>query len=111
MQTDPTLLANNTQHCWAKQCCDLLRPFAWNYNSVGTCWHLLTHANGRNIVCQQHPTLLGVVGTCYVRLHGPLHVAILTRLIRIFTREKGLCFFSSTNRCIVIQIKSLRKHP
>ena len=29
MQTDATLLANNTQHCWAQQCCDLLRPFAW----------------------------------------------------------------------------------
>ena len=25
-----------------------------------------------NIVGQQHPTLLGVVGTCCVRLHGPL---------------------------------------
>ena len=28
MQTDATLLASNTQHCWAQQCCDLLRPFA-----------------------------------------------------------------------------------
>ena len=37
MQTDPTLLANNTQHCWAQQCCDLLRPFAWNHDNVGTC--------------------------------------------------------------------------
>ena len=35
MQTDPTLLANNTQHCWAQQCCDLLLPFAWNHNNVG----------------------------------------------------------------------------
>ena len=41
MQTDPTLLTSNTQHCWAQQCCDLLRPFAWNHNNVGTCWHLL----------------------------------------------------------------------
>ena len=42
MQTDATLLAktpNNTQ-----QCCDLLRPFAWDFS----------------------PTLLGVVGTCCV---------------------------------------------
>ena len=73
MQTDPTLLANNTQHCWAQQCCDLLRPFAWNHNNVGTCWHLLlkAHANGPN-KCQQLPTLLGVVGQqCCVRLHGP----------------------------------------
>ena len=31
MQTDPTLLTNNTQHCWAQQCCDLLRPFAWTF--------------------------------------------------------------------------------
>ena len=37
MRTDPILLANNTQHCWAQQCCDLLRPFAWNHNNVGTC--------------------------------------------------------------------------
>ena len=36
-QTDPTLLANNTQHCWAQQCCDLLHPFALNHNNVGTC--------------------------------------------------------------------------
>ena len=26
-----------TQHCWAQQCCDLLRPFAWNHSNVGTC--------------------------------------------------------------------------
>ena len=31
------MLANNTQHCWAQQCCDLLRPFAWNHSNVGTC--------------------------------------------------------------------------
>ena len=37
MQTDPTLLPNNTQHFCAQQCCDLLRPFAWNHNNVGTC--------------------------------------------------------------------------
>ena len=37
MQTDPILLANNTQHCWAQQCCDLLRLFSWNDNNVGTC--------------------------------------------------------------------------
>ena len=41
MQTDTTLLANNTQHCWTQQCCDLLRPFAWNHNNVDTCWHSL----------------------------------------------------------------------
>ena len=41
LQTDPTLLANNTQHCWDQQCCDLLRPFSWNHNNVGTCWHFL----------------------------------------------------------------------
>ena len=40
-----------------------------------------------------------------------LHVAIIIRLIKIFKREKGLCSFSSTNRCIVIQIKSLRLPP
>ena len=38
MQTNPTLLANNSQHCWAQQCCDLLRLFAWNHNNVGTCF-------------------------------------------------------------------------
>ena len=36
-----------------------------------------------------------------------LHEAIIIRLIQIFKREKGLCSFSSTNRCIVVQIKSL----
>ena len=30
MQTDATLLANNTQ-----QCCDLLRPFAWAFTQLG----------------------------------------------------------------------------
>ena len=25
---------NNSQHCWAKQCCDLLRPFAWTLSFV-----------------------------------------------------------------------------
>ena len=30
--------------------------------------HIKAHANGRNIVGQQHPTLLGP--TCCVRLHG-----------------------------------------
>ena len=23
--------ANNSQHCWAQQCCNLLRPFAWAF--------------------------------------------------------------------------------
>ena len=40
-----------------------------------------------------------------------LHVAIIIRLIKIFKREKGLCSFSSTNRCIVVQIKLLRMPP
>ena len=35
MQTDATLLVNNTQHCWAQH----LHPFAWNHNNVSTCWH------------------------------------------------------------------------
>ena len=89
MQTDPTLLANNTQqpNCWAQQCCDLLRPFAWSHNNVGTCWHLLrivwnrsnflAHANGRNIDGQQHTTMLGVVGTCCFRMHGPLDARMI----------------------------------
>ena len=34
-----------------------------------------------------------------------LHVAIIIRLIKIFKREKGLRSFSSTNHCVVIQIK------
>ena len=24
--------ANNSQHCWVQQCCDLLRPFAWAFS-------------------------------------------------------------------------------
>ena len=40
-----------------------------------------------------------------------LHVAIIIRLIKIFKREKGQCSFSSINRCIVVQIKSLRMPP
>ena len=40
-----------------------------------------------------------------------LHVAIFIWLIKIFKSEKGLCSFSSINRCIVIQIKSLRMSP
>ena len=47
---------NRTQHCWPT-----------TPNNVGSCWHLLrpfagdlkAHANGLNIVGQQHPTLLG----------------------------------------------------
>ena len=31
---------------------------------------------GRNIVGQQHPTMLGVVGTCCVRLHRPLRLRL-----------------------------------
>ena len=41
MRTEATLLANNTQHCFAPQGCGLLRPFTWNHNNAGTCWHLL----------------------------------------------------------------------
>ena len=40
-----------------------------------------------------------------------LHVALIIRLIKIFKREKGLCSFSSTIRCIAVQIKSLRMPP
>ena len=51
--------ANNSQQCWAQQCCDLLRPFEWVLRPM---------QNERNIVGQQHPTLVGP--TCCVRLHG-----------------------------------------
>ena len=65
--TQCSLLANNTQHCWAQQCCDLLRPFAWNHNNVGTCCVQFetgqtfrpTQMDAVFIVGQQHPTLLG----------------------------------------------------
>ena len=65
------------------QCCDLLRPFAWN-PSPQQCWHLLCIVWNRvkffrpmqtdcNIwVGQQQPTMLRVVCACCVRLHGPL---------------------------------------
>ena len=42
IQTDPTLLAYNTQHYWAQKCCASLCPSAWNHNNVGTSWHLLS---------------------------------------------------------------------
>ena len=37
---------------------------------------LKARANGRNIVGQQHPTMLGVVNSCCVRLHGPLRIIL-----------------------------------
>ena len=73
MQTDATLLANNTQHCWAQhvasvcmepqQCWHLLALFAYSlkpvkllgpYKQMQHCW--LTTRN--NVV------------TCFVRLRG-----------------------------------------
>ena len=48
-----------------QQCWHLLR-IVWNRSNF------LAHANGRDIVGQQLPTMLGVLGTCCVRLHEPL---------------------------------------
>ena len=76
------LLANNTQHCWAQQYCDLLRPFAWNHNNVGTCWHLLAlvaySLKPVKLLAQQVPTFpillfcdrRSVAQQCCVRFHG-----------------------------------------
>ena len=51
--------------------------------------NFLGHANGRNIVGQQHPTMLGVVGTCCVRLHGPFIYSTCARLLFDY-KELGL---------------------
>ena len=53
MQTDATLLANKTQHCW-----ELLALVA------SVCMGLKTNANGRNVVGPNTAV------TCCVRLHG-----------------------------------------
>ena len=59
------------------------------------------HANGRNIVGQQHPTMLGVVGTCFVLLHGPLGFNILPIILlssnnATSTGQKYVSFLDST---------------
>ena len=45
--------------------------------------------NGRNTVGQQHPTMLEVVGTCCVRLHGPFIYSTCARLLFDY-KELGL---------------------
>ena len=60
---------------------NMLRPFAWNHNNIGTCWHLLgiryslkpakfLDSYKRTQHCW--PTTRNNVGTCCVRLYGPL---------------------------------------
>ena len=73
---DPILLANNTQHCWAQQCCDLLRPFAWNHNNVGTCVQFETGQTfavwpnkSQNFYCSVHDQR-SVVQQCCVCFPG-----------------------------------------
>ena len=34
--------ANNSQHCWAHKCCDLLRPFAWAFSHTSLS-HITLH--------------------------------------------------------------------
>ena len=63
MQTDATLLANNTQHCWAQhiasvcmepqQCWHLLALVAYSLNPVKRLGPCKRH----NIVGQQHATM------------------------------------------------------
>ena len=68
MQTDPTLLANNTQHCCAQQCCDLLRPFALESQQlmlalVGTC--CVQFETGQTFrAMQTDATSHNIVGCC-----------------------------------------------
>ena len=76
MQTDATLLANNTQHCWAQhvasvymepqQCLHLLALVAYSVKSVKLFRPMQTDATLLAKNPQQH------VVTCCVRLHGHL---------------------------------------
>ena len=105
MQTDATLLANNTQHCWAQHVASVcLEP--------QQCWHLLRKFETSQTFspCKQtqHCSLKTLttthnnVVTCCVRLHWPLiacsvcwswktHPALSTILMILCMRDqKGL---------------------
>ena len=87
MQTDATLLANNTQHYSAQrvssvcmepqQCWNLLVLVAYSLKPL----KLLGPANGRNIVGQKPPTTRNNVVTCCVRLHGPQVYTLIRRYL------------------------------
>ena len=56
---------------------------------------LKARANGRNIVGQQHPTMLGVVNSCCVRLHGPLRIILR---IKNYTKDTVDLPYAGTDR-------------
>ena len=103
MQTDATLLANNTQHYWAQhvssvcmepqQCWHLLVLVVYSLKPV----KLLGPANGRNIVGQKPPTTRNNVVTCCVRLHGP-YVRVYTNKVisseRLYLRQIATAAFN-----------------
>ena len=56
-----------------QQCCDLLRPFAWAFKKNNSHINfsfsdkgLKAHANERKKSQHCHPTILGIIGTCWV---------------------------------------------
>ena len=74
MQTDPTLLANNTQHCLAQQGCDILRRLHGTTKMLALVAYCLKPVKLLGPCKLTDATLLamlGVVGTCCVSLHGP----------------------------------------
>ena len=118
MQTDATLLANSTQHYWARhvssvcmepqQCWHLLVLVAYSLKPV----KLLGPANGRNIVDQKNPN--NTQQCCCVRLHGPQVYTLLNKAIssdrlslrQIATAAFNLRTWDSDTRIGAINISS-----
>ena len=86
--------AKRTQHCRPTTRDtvgpNIMRPFAWNRNNVGTCWHLLRrglkpvkrldqYKRTRNIVGQQQATVLWLVASVCLGLYMYSRISMATR--------------------------------
>ena len=71
----------NARSCWPK----MLRPFSRGF-SLDSC--LKPHANGRNIVGQQLPTLMGVVASFCTKLNFDRFQTLLTTCNKVCKRTQ-----------------------
>ena len=110
MQTEATLLANNTQHCWAQHVASV------NLHGTTTVLALVTYSLKpvkllgpckRTQLCWPNtPTTRNNVVTCCVRLHGPLRSCFAVWLRNLSIAWQRILKFKNNffNKCFMTHL-------
>ena len=97
VQTDATLLANNSQHCWMLHVASVCTPCCMLLDVVACCCAKFERLRGAKLFSQQLPTSLlfrdrrSVAQQCWIRLHSSSNIVWATHAhYAWFTKTNGL---------------------